>query len=132
MLAIVEVLKEYHNFLLGAKITIFTDHKNLLSNSTTNNRIFRWKQKIQEFSPTLIYVKRQDNVEADALSRLPMDIQSQEIMLNPPPVDQYNPLLNKHPLDLKYIQSNQDKDIELKKINWKILNSLNCPSMKLT
>ena len=47
MLVIVEVLKEYRNFLLGANITIFNDHENLLSNSTTNNRIFRWKQKIQ-------------------------------------------------------------------------------------
>ena len=41
MLAIVEVLKEYRNFLLGANITIFTDHKKLLSNATVNNRVFR-------------------------------------------------------------------------------------------
>ena len=46
MLAVVEVLKGYRNFLLGARITIFTDHKNLLSNATVNNRVFRWKQKI--------------------------------------------------------------------------------------
>ena len=46
MLAIVEVLKEYRNFLLGANITIFTDHKKLLSNATVDNRVFRWKQKI--------------------------------------------------------------------------------------
>ena len=94
MLAIVEVLREYRNFLLGANITIFTDHKNLLSNSTTNNGIFRWKQKIQEFSPTLIHVKEQDNAEADTLSRLPMDIQAHEIMLNHHPVDPHNPLFN--------------------------------------
>ena len=53
MLAIVEVLKEYKNFLLGANISIYTDHKNLLSNSTVNDRVFRWKQKIQEFGPIL-------------------------------------------------------------------------------
>ena len=57
MLAIVEVLKEYRNFLLGARITILTDHKNLLSNATVNNRVFRWKQKIKEFSYIIQNVK---------------------------------------------------------------------------
>ena len=69
MLAIVEVLKEYKNFLLGANISIYTDHKNLLSNSTVNDRVFRWKQKIQEFGPILNYMKGHKNIEADALSR---------------------------------------------------------------
>ena len=80
MLAIVEVLKEYRNFLLGANITIFTDHKNVLSNSTSSNRIFRWKQKIQDFGPNIQYIKGQCNIEADALSRLPIDTTSAEIM----------------------------------------------------
>ena len=40
MLAIVEVLKEYRNFLLGVDIIIYTDHKNLLSNSSSNDRVF--------------------------------------------------------------------------------------------
>ena len=53
MVAIVEVLREYRNFLLGAEIIIFTDHKNLFANSSTNDRVFRWKQKIEEFGPTI-------------------------------------------------------------------------------
>ena len=53
MLAIMEVLKKYRNFLLGAKIIIHTDHKNLLANSSSNDRVFRWKQKIEEFGPTI-------------------------------------------------------------------------------
>ena len=111
MLAIVEGLKEYHNFLLGANITIFTDHKNLLSNTTVSNRVFRWKQKIQEFGPNIQYIKGQFNIEADALSWLPTDTTSSEIMLNHPPVNPNNPFLNKNPLDLEFIKLHQAKDL---------------------
>ena len=90
MLAIVEVLKEYKKLLLGTNITIFTDHKNLLSNSTVNDRVFRWKQKIQEFGPTLNYIKGHKNIEADTLSQLPITDESIEVMLNHPPIDLYN------------------------------------------
>ena len=73
MLAIVEVFKEYRNFLLGAQITIYTDHNNLPSNATVNDRVFRWKNKIQEFGPVIIYIKGQKKkIDADAFSRLPM------------------------------------------------------------
>ena len=41
ILAIVEVLREYRNFLLEAKITVFTDHKNFLANTSANDRVFR-------------------------------------------------------------------------------------------
>ena len=120
MLAIVEVLKEYRNFLLGANITIFTDHKNLLSNATVSNIVFRWKQQIQEYGPTIKYIKGQINIEADALSRLPMDPESSKIMLNHPPMDPHNPLLNKNPLDLEFIQQYQRNDHELQKALRKI------------
>ena len=116
MIAIVEDLKEYRNILLGANITIFTDHKNLLSNSTVCNGVLRWKQKIQEFGPNLQYIKGQCNIEADALSRLPTDITSAEIMLNHPPLDPENPILNKNPLDLEFIQSHQSRDMPLQKV----------------
>ena len=56
-----------------------------------------WKQKIQEFSPTIQYIKVQNNIEADAFSRLPIDINAHQIMLNHPPIDPHNPLLNKNP-----------------------------------
>ena len=111
MLAIVEVLKEYRNFLYGANITISTKHKNLLSNTTVSNRVFRWKQKIQEFEHNIQYIKGQFNIEADALSWLPTDTTSSEIMLNHPPVNPNNPFLNKNPLDLEFIKLHQAKDL---------------------
>ena len=112
MLAIIEVLKEYRNFLLGAEIIIFTDHKNLLANSSTDDRVFRWKQKIEEFGPTIQYVQGHTNTEADALSRLPLleDQREMEVMLNYPQVDPNHPILHSYPLDLKLIHKYQQLD----------------------
>ena len=46
--------------------------------------MFRWKQKIQEYNPTIKYIKGYKNVEADALSQLPMKTNEDgiEIVLN--------------------------------------------------
>ena len=115
MLAIVEVLKEYRNFLLGAEITIYTDHKNLLATSTINDRVFRWKQKIQEYNPTIKYNKGHINKETDALSCLPMMAtqEGMETTLNHPPVDLFNPILNSNPVELTCVQSHQQRDSAL-------------------
>ena len=56
-------------------------------------------------------------MEADALSRLPMDQKATETMFNYPPMNSQNPLLNKNPLDLQYIQLWQERDDELQKVN---------------
>ena len=102
MSVIVKVLKEYRNYLLEAQIIILKDHKNLLVNSSTDNWVFRWKQKIEEFVLTLHYVKGPINQEADALSRLPIQESDQgiEVMLNNSQIDPSHPILNKYPLDL--------------------------------
>ena len=115
MLAIVEVLKEYRNFLLGAQIDIYTDHKNLLADNSVNDRVFRWKQKIQEYGPSIIYIKGHKNIEADALSRLPIITMDEGMtsMMNHPPIDPNNPILNKNPLDLTFLQSFQQRDTAL-------------------
>ena len=103
------------NVLLGANITIYTDHKNFLANSAVNDRVFRWKQKIQEFGPVLNYINGHKNTEADTLSRLPISNDSMETMLNHLPVDPYNPLLNKNPMDLSFIHHHQNLDQALLK-----------------
>merc|ERR1711994_1048911 len=38
LLAIVEMLKEFRNILLGQRIKVYTDHKNL-----NTNRVMRWR-----------------------------------------------------------------------------------------
>ena len=65
--------------------------------------------KIQEFGPTVTYIKSQKNIEADALSQLPMTSENIEVMLNHPHIYPHNHLLNKYPLDLEFIQHHQRK-----------------------
>ena len=112
MLAIVSTLKEYRNFLLGAEIVIYTDHKNLLSDNTINNRVFRWKATIEEYGPTLMYIKGHKNVQADALSRLDNDT-GQEQMLNYPREDELLHHNNEYPLSINIIHQHQQNDQQL-------------------
>jgi RNase H-like domain found in reverse transcriptase len=43
LLSIVETLKEFRNILLGQKVIVLTDHKNILYGNLTNDRITRWR-----------------------------------------------------------------------------------------
>ena len=74
LLSIVETLNEFRTILLGYKIKIFTDHKNLTYETTpeSSQRRKRWESLIQEFGPEMIHIAGANNTVADALSRLPM------------------------------------------------------------
>ena len=73
LLAIVETLKEFRNILLGHEIIVYTDHKNLTYKVFNTQRVMRWRLIIEEFSPTLVYLKGENNPVADALSRLHLE-----------------------------------------------------------
>ena len=68
LLAIVETLKEFRNILLGQKIVVFTDHRNLMYKVFNTKRVMRWRLIIEEYGPKLRYIKGTSNVVADALS----------------------------------------------------------------
>ena len=68
LLAIVEMLKEFQNKLLGQQIKIYTDHKNLTYKNFNTERVMRWRLLLEEYSPELIYIKGENNVVANALS----------------------------------------------------------------
>ena len=73
LLSIVETLKEFRTILLGQKITVYTDHKNLTHKNFNTERVMRWRLILEEYGPELRYVKGAENPVADAMSRLHME-----------------------------------------------------------
>ena len=70
LLSIVETLKEFRNILLGMKIVVYTDHKNLTCKNFNTDRVMRGRLILEEYGPELRYIKGERNIVADTLSRL--------------------------------------------------------------
>ena len=71
LLAIVLTLKEYRQMLIGAKLNVYTDHKNLTFRTMSMQRILRWRLYLENFDINLQYIEGNKNVLADCFSRLP-------------------------------------------------------------
>ncbi|MGH7974185.1 MAG: Ty3/Gypsy family RNase HI domain-containing protein, partial [bacterium] len=116
LLSVVETLKEFKTILYGTDIAVHTDHKNLIHHKFTSDRVLRWRLLIEEFHPAIVYVEGNANVEADALSRLPLDDiaydqehQLHESFLFHPGCD----AAQIYPLDFQLIAAQQANDEEL-------------------
>eukprot|EP00804_Cyclotella_cryptica_P004378 CCRYP_006796-RA/>CCRYP_006796-RA protein AED:0.34 eAED:0.38 QI:0/0/0/1/0/0/3/0/249 len=70
LLVIVETLKEFKGMLWGQQITVYTDHKNLMQDALglTSDRVYRWRLLLEEYGPTIVYIKGIHNTVADAIS----------------------------------------------------------------
>ena len=125
LLAIVETLKEFRSILLGQNIVVYTDHKNLTYKVFNTQQVMRWRLIIEEYGPTLEYVKGVNNVVADALSRLdlepPLQTESNPSILETPTSRQLaeafaiteQEVPNKCPLTLKTLMREQQHDPSL-------------------
>lgn len=70
LLAILEALKQFRCIVFNSKITVMTDHMNLLTSKDINsNRFQRWKLLLNEYDIVLKYTKGSENTVADTLSR---------------------------------------------------------------
>ena len=72
LLAIVETLKEFKGMLWGQTTTVYTDHKNLMQDALglTSDRVYCWRLLLEDYSPTIEYIKGIHNTVVDAISRL--------------------------------------------------------------
>ena len=61
--------------LLGAKITVHTDHKNLTNKlfQFTVQCVVRWQSLLEECGPTFTHEKGSKDCIADALSQVPTE-----------------------------------------------------------
>ena len=72
LLGVVETLKEFKGMLLGYTLQLFTDHKNLVHETTlkASNRVMFWKILLEELGITTTHIKGEKNVVADPMNRL--------------------------------------------------------------
>jgi hypothetical protein len=71
VVSIMEILREYRYILQGHNVVIFTDRKNLSFSNFVSSRVLRWRLMIEEFGPSIQYIKGSHNTVADVLSRSP-------------------------------------------------------------
>ena len=130
LLAIISTLAEFRSMLLGSKIFVYTDHKNLTFRNLNSSRVLRWRLFLEDFDVHYAYVAGKENVLGDAFSRLPRldditegkksSVSTVEESLFSSLTDNKMMLdcfLNlptqrqmRYPLDLQWIQENQFED----------------------
>src|SRR5436853_4876808 len=82
-LAVVFSIDEFRSYLLGTKITIWTDHmaiKYLLAKKDAKPRLLRWVLLLQEFDVEIKDRKGSENQMADHLQRLDKETIKEEIV----------------------------------------------------
>jgi len=111
LLAIIWACERFRAYLFGVEFDLITDHKPLTYLSSLNlssSRLIRWKMRLQEYSFKIEHKAGKEHINADVLSRM------HEQVIASVEVGEL--------IDNKYIISNQDTDVEIKRIK-KLLKS---------
>ncbi|KAG0435690.1 Transposon Tf2-9 polyprotein, partial [Dictyocoela muelleri] len=69
-LGILKSLEYFRDYIIGSKIIIFTDNKNLIFESSMSKRVQRWKLLLEEYNYEIRIIPGNKNVIADAISRI--------------------------------------------------------------
>ena len=113
LLSIVEILQEYRNILLGQRIVVHTDHKNLSFSQFQSARVTRWRLIMEEFGPEIRYIKGERNIVADTMSRhliqRNVEVEEEEIY------EQIMEATHLYPLGNDVLEMEQERDPEIKK-----------------
>ena len=56
ILSILETIKEFRTILLGHKLQIYTDHKNLTCKNFNTDRVLRWILILEKYGPDIEYI----------------------------------------------------------------------------
>ena len=56
MLRIVEALKEFRTILLGQRLEIYTNNKNIACNFINSGRLLIWRLILEEYGPEIEYI----------------------------------------------------------------------------
>lgn len=91
LLAIVYCVNHFRPYLYGRKFSLVTDHKPLVwlhSVKDPTSRLVRWRLKLAEYEYDVIYKAGKTNVNADALSRNPVEAKTTREDAQVLPVDQ--------------------------------------------
>ena len=73
LISIVETLKEFQTILLGHKLRIYTDNKNLTCKLFDTDIVLRWRLILEDYGPDIEYIKVEKNIVADGLSRITLN-----------------------------------------------------------
>ena len=103
MLALVDAVKHWRHYLLGAEVHVNTDSSAMMylqMSARPSSRQVRWVEELQQYNLKTRHIPGKENAAADALSRIPGDAEMEEIRLTDPrkkrrqvPREQFSPLL---------------------------------------
>ena len=79
MYAIFYALQKMSHLLQDVRFTIRTDHENLRYFNENTPKVVRWKLVIQEYDFVVEHIPGVENVVADTLSRLVVDVRDSDV-----------------------------------------------------